>query len=332
MIRPLSLARPVIALVLLSLLLTVGCPLGPSRTLPGGLAIAGAPAGRADGTPVSLSLVPVPKAYRRNVPRGVHLYSLVYWSRGLRCQAYLSVPGGERAYPLLLELHGGSFTSDPMQHWSGFPVITPSVAAVFSQPAAIVFSPNYGGYGPSQGTVGDGHDDYVDVVNGLKALRQISGLRIKARDTFLFGVSEGGFVALLLAADNPQVRAVELESPWPGATEALAWLEAQRLDSLNTGLLADMDYLTTACGPQITSVWCRRNSAPLREVHAPILLLGGTSDPIIAPGMLRATYRDLHRYNAHVQLVLIPGGHAPTTPQAGKVEQEWFVRHGLRLY
>ncbi len=77
MIRPRSLARLVTSLVPLSLLLTVGCSLGPSRTLPGGLAIARAPAGRADGTPVSLSLVPVPKAYRRNVPGGVHLYSLV---------------------------------------------------------------------------------------------------------------------------------------------------------------------------------------------------------------------------------------------------------------
>ncbi len=318
-------------LPLLVAVLAAGCSVGmASRQLPGGLSLEMAGSRRADGTPIALVPVQVPDAYRKNVPRGVHIFSLTYWSRGLRCQALLDVPGGDRAYPLLVELHGGDIWASH-SHYSGFPVNTPAYAAVASQPDAIVFLPNYGGYGPSQGDVGDGHDDFVDVMQGLAALRHVSGLRIKRDATYLSGASLGGIVALLVATRDPQVRAIGLLSPWPGAAVAMAWLEAQPTDLLTSNDLLTDIYLAQSCGPKLASTWCRENSVPYRDIRVPVLLVGGTRDPIIAPGMLRAMAQHLRRYDPQVALTFVPGGHAPETPRSWAVEQSWFKARGLDL-
>ena len=121
-------------LALLGLLpLLAGCSTGHDSSTPGGLSIQAARDSRANGAPIALVPVNVPKAYRRDVPKGLHVFSLTYWSRGLRCQAYLDVPSGRGSRPLWVLLHGGYVWGMP-SHYSGFPLDTPSFAAVASEP------------------------------------------------------------------------------------------------------------------------------------------------------------------------------------------------------
>ncbi len=318
-------------LALLGLLpLLAGCSTGHGSSTPGGLSLQATRDNRANGAPIALVPVNVPKAYQRNVPKGMHIFSLTYWSRGRRCQAYLDVPSGRGSRPLWVLLHGGDVWGMP-SHYSGFPVNTPSFAAVASEPDAISFMPNYGGYGPSQGNVGDSHDDYIDVMNGLTALGHIAGLHVKRDATYLSGASLGGIIALMTAAHDPEVRAVLLISPWPGAEEAMSWLQAQPTNRLTSGDLLDDIYLAQSCGANMQSVWCRQNSVPYQDVKVPVLIVGGTHDPLIVPAMLRAMYAHLRRYNAHVQLHFVPGGHAPETKASFAIEQAFYAAHGLRV-
>ncbi len=292
---------------------------------------AGAPDSKANGTPISLVPVKVPASAEKYLPLGERIFSLTYWSRGLRCQGYLDVPAGQTALPLLVELHGGGVWANP-GHYYGFPVITPSVAAEFAQPSLIVFSPNYGGYGPSQGTIGDSHADFIDTMNGLTALTHISGLRIRQHDTFLAGASLGGMVALLMADQDKEVRGLELISPWPGAKQAMAWLGTQSSASLSYTDLYSLANVGRLCGPSLSSAWCAANSVPYSQVKVPVLLLGGTHDTTIPPDMLKAMYAALKQFDPRVQLNFVSGGHVPETKAAWDIEREWFKTHGLRSF
>ena len=103
-----SLTRP-LACALSLLGLAGGCsPLtAPSHAEFETVAITSAHYGRRNGAPISLTPARLQPSLARLVPRGVAIYSLFYWSRGLRCQAYLDVPAGRGPHPLLVELHGG---------------------------------------------------------------------------------------------------------------------------------------------------------------------------------------------------------------------------------
>ena len=121
--------RLIVSLVLGLLPLLAGCSIGQGPPASSALSIQTAKHRRANGTPIALEPVRLSKSALAHVPTGVRIYSLTYWSRGLRCQAYLDVPSGGRAYPLWVLLHGGDIWGEP-GHYNGFPVMSPSFAAV----------------------------------------------------------------------------------------------------------------------------------------------------------------------------------------------------------
>ena len=322
--------RLIVSLVLGLLPLLAGCSIGQGPPASSALSIQTAKHRRANGTPIALEPVRLSKSALVHVPTGVRIYSLTYWSRGLRCQAYLDVPSGGRAYPLWVLLHGGDIWGEP-GHYNGFPVMSPSFAAGTAEPDAITFLPNYGGYGPSQGDVGDGYNDYVDVMNGFRALKEITGLHVRRKDTILSGASLGGIVALLTAAHDPEVRGVVLISPWPGAEEMASWLESHPTAKLTTDDQLYAISLSETCSTGLQSGWCRQNSVPYQDIKVPVLIVGGAQDPKNPPGMLQAMAKDLRRFNKHVELRIVPGGHAPMTAAAGAIEHAWYLAHGWNM-
>lgn len=241
-----------------------------------------------------------------SVPQGYTLYSLTYESEGKPVQGYLGVPPGKGPFQLVVFLHGGSpiKVSSPAKTGG----LSASVAADEILPAPLMFFPNYRGYRPSPGDVQDGYHDYLDTVNGLTALRHISGLRVAPHDIFLAGTSLGGFVALRLVAEDPDVRAVLLTSPWPGMDTVLAWLKTQFSQSPQAR--SAYNQLRSYGGPK-PGAWLRRNSITLARIHVPILIIGGTEDQIIPPSLLRYLDRQLSAGDPHVTLTFLPGGHAP---------------------
>ena len=293
---------------------------------PAALTVVGSDEAPQPGDPISLRLAPLPPFAPVTQP-GSRVWSLTYWSRGLRCQAYLAVPGGKGPYPLLVELHGGFATGLPY-HESAVGTSAAQAEQASSLPA-VVLLPNYGGYGPSQGIVGDTQDDLIDTVAALKALGQIRGLRVQRADTYLAGSSLGGAIALMLAAQDRAVRAAIIVSPWPGARLAAQWYTTQ-VGHLTRDDLDGYGELL-AYGSDLSTPWYRGNSPVLSRIAVPVLIIAGTWDPIVPPGMVRSLYRALRRHDRSVALRFFPGGHGPRGQAVSTAEATFLTRHGLPL-
>jgi len=317
------------AVALLGSSMLAGCSGQPaSRPLPGGLALTGVSATPRNGWPISLTLVRPGDATVLYLPPGGHAYSLTYWSRGVRAQAYLDVPRGKGPLPLLIALHGGYTVAEPghsdLVYWNQ------TSALVLAQPTAIAFLPNYVGYGPSRGRAGDAYEDTLDVENGLRALRRIAGLHIAPDATYLFGFSLAGAVGALLAGQDRGVRAAAFVSPWPGARRSLDWYEAN-LGHLDEDERVGLDTLAEWEGTDPQSQWYRRNSYGYGDLRIPLLLIGGTQDNIVPAALLSATAQDLRRCGHPVELKFFPGGHAVYSGDVQAFLQSWFQAHGIAL-
>lgn len=288
----------------------------------GGVTISSSGQTKADGSPAAVT--PVGNvSFGSAIPPGERMYSLFYWSQGHRVQGYLDVPPGTGPFPLLVYLHGGYFFSQPpsfgessssphssLVEWS------PGLAEGFAWPSAIVFFPNYAGYGPSYGPVGNIHSNYLDVINGLTALAHLRGLYIRSDATYLDGASMGGTVAMMLAEYDKQVRAVCLVSPWPGDIQAMTWLLESKsaLDATDSGYLFSFSD-QPGYGTNLNSAKYHENSFQYHLVgDMPILIVAGRQDPYNPPALMTAMYQRLKQYDPHVQLDFFPGGHAPSSP------------------
>lgn len=258
------------------------------------------------------------------VPAGYTLYTLTYESEGEPVQAFVGVPPGKGPFQLLVDLHGGSPVALNGPSRTGG--VTAVAAANEVLPALIVFLPNYRGYRPSPGNVQDGYHDYLDARNGLKALQNIRSIHVAPHDTYLNGTSIGGFVALRLAASDPNVRAVVLTSPWPGMDAVLGWLKPQ----VGQNSQDESAYETIrSYGGANPGPWLRRNSVVFSKIHAPILIVGGTQDTTIPPALLRYLDQQLSATDPSVELTFVPGGHAPLGSQTVQDFNAFMNRQGL---
>ncbi len=315
-----------LACLVLASALPVILPGGQHLAPPTVLALTGQGGPATNGKPIALSPVALPAPPGLEIPQGTGIWSLIYWSRGLRCQAYLAVPPGHGPFPLLLDLHGGFPLGLPYHDAQVFSSAVEAASDLSL--GGVAFLPNYAGYGPSQGPVGDTKDDVVDTLNGLRALRHIRGLPLRADATYLLGSSLGGGIALMVAERDQAARAAVLISSWPGAIVAWDWLSAA-FPHLSQDDLTEYAALVGAHGDDVDSAWYRANSPNFTRIEIPILLIGGTSDPIVAPGMLRTLYGALKRQDHAVSLRFFPGGHGPRSSKVTMSVLDFFAAHGL---
>lgn len=264
-----------------------------------------------DGSVVSLkkfSSVTFPS----RISAGTGLYSLTYMSRGLKVQGYLVVPAGRGPFPLYMGLHGGYFLSGNFHTNDSIAVVTKTVATQSAIDGDICFFPNYAGFGPSQGDVGDAYDSYIDTMNGLAALSQIKGLHVQNGATYLVGSSMGGLVAMDVAENDSQVKAIALISPDPGAIQFVSWADQNRtkLDKTDWN---SVQSIKNAEGKNLKAQWYQDNSVSYADIRIPVMIIGGNNDPIIPPALLEQMYKDVSRYNSQVTLKFVPGGHVPSS-------------------
>lgn len=226
---------------------------------------------KAPGYPISRTRLKV--RFPANAPAGERMYSLYYWSRGQEVQGYLNVPPGKGPFDLLVALHGGYLTGVG-QHT------------------------DYSVYARSD-AVGTAMTDTIDTMNGLKALSRL-GLHIRRNATYLYSRSLGGYVAMMLAAHDSQVQASVLRSPDPGAIEYMTWINNTKYPGPYAIGARTGRY--QAWGTDLTAKVYRQNSFPYRDIHTPVLIIGGESDRTFPPPLLTAMY---HR----ASLQFFPGGH-----------------------
>jgi len=301
-----------------------GCSAGPFAAP--SVEIASSSRVGSDGYPTALREYPATK-YVSLLLEGQRLYSLRYWSRGIKVQGYLDVPAGPGPFPVLVDLHGGfPIPVPPQRNASG--AYTPELAAESANSGTIVFIPSYAGYEPSSGFVCSPYDCAVDALNGLHALAHLTGLRIKPHSTYAVGFSLGGFVALDLAELDPQVRAVVADSPWPGAQAFTAWTKEVGVAHLDPVDLSFAIGVDTAFGERPTLLE-RHNSLQASSIHVPVLIVGGTRDRRNPPSLIRFLAAELRAGRVPVTLHMLDAGHAPVTAQFFRIVRAWLAPRGL---
>ena len=161
-----------------------------------------------------------------------------------------------------------------------------------------VLLPEYRGYGGNPGKPGEAAL-YAD---GRAALRWLAGKGIAPAQVVLIGNSMGSGVATQLSREN-RPAALVLVSPYASLPE----LAAQKL-------------------PWLPARWLVRhrfdNAAKLGGVTAPVLIVHGTADTMIAPDHALA----LARANPRARLVLMPGLDHDLAWDAGAqaIQRDWL--------
>ncbi len=151
-------------------------------------------------------------------------YHLMYWSQGLKVEAYVAVPKEESQYALMVICHGGYYLPPtPSQHHTkeidGIPIGMNDIKNAL--PGFITVTPMYRGYGAGEGAVEGLNEDTIDTKNAIKAVANYTEhhkkvAKIEAHHLYLYGQSLGGGVALKLASLDKDVLAVEAISPYVG--------------------------------------------------------------------------------------------------------------------
>jgi len=139
----------------------------------------------------------------------------------------------------------------------------------------------------------------------------------------------GGDVAMMLAARDPDVRAVEMVSPYPGPRIMMRWADGVGQDALTTDDLIDQATMISQHGTNPASAWYADNSFDSAQVHAPVLTIGGLRDPGFPPPLLRFMASTLKASGVKVALRLFPGGHCPASSQVIAEEVDWLRAQAL---
>ena len=134
---------------------------------------------------------------------------------------------------------------------------------------------------------------------------------------------------MMLAASDPNVRAVETISPYPGARIMMQWMDKIGQDALTADDLIDQTTMISQHGTNVSSAWYKDNSFDSAKVSAPVLIIGGLSDPGFPPGLLEFMASTLRKSGVKVTLSLFPGGHGPSSPPVIAEEIKWLRAQGL---
>jgi dipeptidyl aminopeptidase/acylaminoacyl peptidase len=199
---------------------------------------------------------------------------------GVELSAYLTTPVGAPAgpLPLLVMPHGGPEVRDYMEY-------DISVQALAAR-GWLVLQVNWrgsGGYGRSFAELGHKQwngrmqEDLEDVVSHVLASGRADPKRVA-----IFGVSYGGYTALMQAVRNPDLyKAVVAVAGDCDLVETLAF--SRREDGADSEAYAY--WLKSIGDPKVDQAALQKASPALRaaEIKAPILLMHGTEDTIVDP-------------------------------------------------
>lgn len=266
-----------------------------------------------------------------NLPSGVRLYQIYYWSRGVKVEAFLTEPTQPGRYPLVVNLHGGAaWPLDDTHYPLGYAL--GAMVALASRTAVMLY-PEYQGYLNSAGTIRGFKTNVTNTLDAITVAHTFG--EIRHNDTYLWGYSMGGGVALMTAERDHHVKAVVAVSPFVGLTDVASWARAHPTLARQEDVYGQMPLILVAYGNAIHSLAYQERSPHPSQIAAPVLLLQGTADPHVVWQTVVLFYHQMEAAHRNVKLVLYPGGdhglHGRYSAQSNAQILRWFARYGLRL-
>lgn len=237
----------------------------------------------------------------------INIYKIFYMSDNLKVLAYLTVPKARGKYPLVVSLHGGyAWERKELSHYNygftlGFKYFSDQVVGLF---------PLYRGYMESEGHVQGIAENTRDTENAIQAA--ISTGRVKPKSIYLLGSSMGGGVALRLASERQDVRAIVAISPFVGWDATIRWLD-EHPDVTSPEIVEEQRELSYYVrfryingNEESKGDYAILDRIP--DIQAPVLLLQGTGDQNLIWQTVQLFADEMETTGKKVKLVLYPDG------------------------
>lgn len=285
-----------------------------------------------DGEVISMKKVKLPFA-----SSSMEAYRMMYWSDGLKNEAYVATPKGPGTYSLFVECHGGYTTPMNISHLAEIPgegetvtFDTNLLAGAYSN--FITVAPTYRGYGNSEGQVKGIYENTIDTENAIKAIMNYFNNKKENRHIkdilYLDGWSMGGAVVLRIASKRDDVKSVVANSPFVGWNTFDTWAQ-NHLDNEKVGKFYydgvdaygsfDPDY----------DVY-KKQSVPYESIKAPTLLVQGNDDQTVPWQSVQFLYDKMKANHQDVTFKIIDGGNHGLTNKWDEwrnITNEWYSKH-----
>jgi dipeptidyl aminopeptidase/acylaminoacyl peptidase len=237
----------------------------------------------------------------------INIYKLFYMSDNIKVLAYLTVPKARGIYPLVVNLHGGqALERKDLSHYNygftlGFKYMSDQVVGLF---------PLYRGYMESEGHVQGIAENTRDAENAIKVA--ISTGRVKPSSIYLLGSSMGGGVALRLASERQDVKAIVAVSPFVGWDATIRWLD-EHPEVTSPAIVEEQKEMSYYVrfryingNKESKGDYAILDRIP--DIQAPVLLLQGTGDTSLIWQTVQLFADEMEKAGKTVKRVLYPDG------------------------
>jgi len=274
-----------------------------------------------DGKIISKELVKVPGQNPK-----INIYKIFYYSEGTKAEALLTVPNYSGKFPLVVHLHGGRALGDKSISHFDESVYTVDGVSKGSR-LVITLYPEYRGYLESDGNPQGLAGSTLDAQNAIKAATSMIGDKLKSDSIYLIGTSFGGGIALRLASERHDVKAVVALSPYVGADEIVRWFDEHPTYTSTYYRTHIEDYkneMTKNNGTLLDRI---------PDIQAPVLFLQGSGDPNVIWQTVEQLANDMKKANKTVKLIIYPNGNHGLTDQyqyqRNQEIYQWFTQYGI---
>jgi len=247
---------------------------------------------------------------------------------GVMLTAYLTIPLASSPRPLIVMPHGGPELRDRVDF--------DRFAQIFAAQGWMVLQPNFrgsGGYGQAFAKAGKKHwgdlmqADVEDAVAQVLASGRVDTTRIA-----ICGASYGGYAALMGAVRRPELyKAVVAIAGDSDLVESIAFSRSK--DGADSEAYR---YWLGSIGNPETDRAMMEAASPARQasrIQAPVLLIHGTEDRIVAPKQSRIMAQALKAAGKPVELVELPDvGHRNLDVDDWKLVYTKSVAHIARAF
>ncbi|RFU68699.1 S9 family peptidase [Peribacillus saganii] len=233
-----------------------------------------------DGTIISKERFPSPHP-------GIHLYTVTYYSQGLKIKGLLAEPVGQEVYDGFLYLRGGI---------KNVGKVRPGRIIQFAAQGFIVFAPHYRGNQGGEGDEDFGGQDRLDAVSGFKLLENHP--RVRNDSIHVFGFSRGGIMALWTAILCKSAASVVT---WGGVSDMfLTYMEREDLRRMMKRVIGGSPTKYPEEYEYRTPLFA------VDELEVPVLIIHGERDQNVSVDHAHRLENILKAKNKHVESWYFP--------------------------
>lgn len=251
----------------------------------------------------------------------IDFFEIIYWSDGLKIEAFAAVPKKEGKYPAIIFNRGGNRDFGALSLYGGnrtYPII--KGFAPLAKEGYIVIGCNYRGGGKSEGKDEFGGKDINDVLNLIDVIAEMP--KADASKVGMYGWSRGGMMTYLALTKTNKIKAAAVG----GAPTDKTVIDRPNME---TGVYAELipnywDNKTAELKKRSAYFW-----ADQFPKDVPLLIMHGNADWRVKSTHSLKLAMELEKYRVPYRLKIFEGADHGIRQYRTEVNEEvisWFNR------